>query len=438
MKYNYKPSLKELRFSLKYRSKEYFLENILHGVPYFVDPKRPKWERITWFFLTLASVIATAVIIVIIWHKFQTEPTITGLDIMTEHINIKFPQIFICFEWTQMNHSYLHQDELHLYEQLYNWYKRKNIDFETFPFYTKKTNFRSTFETMAPNCDDVISNCAYRGNKQLCSNLFTKVLNSAGACCKLNHLEHLKATDVAMSLQFETRSSSYPWRLYLKQHIDSSPKPDERPIVTAYFPVEIEFITDITYTTPDIRYLTLHQRECYYKYEGVSTNDCEINCFMEKLFSRCNCLPWFSLYADRPKCSLLKYPCLYNSSIDIDECDCWLPCNHTSYSVRGIQKSNSNVNRVILKNWPAALYKREMRFGYMDLLVSFGGVASLFLGYSILTTVELGYYFSLRTYCGAVIQASRKKYNIKTIHIVGKLPSKVDTNVHPGYYQYLD
>lgn len=45
MKYKYNVSLKELRNSLKYRSREYLLQNSLHGIPYFVDTARPKWER---------------------------------------------------------------------------------------------------------------------------------------------------------------------------------------------------------------------------------------------------------------------------------------------------------------------------------------------------------------------------------------------------------
>lgn len=431
--------MRDLRFSIKYRSKEYLLENTLPGVPYFVDPTRPKWERITWFLLTVASIIATVVTIVIIWDKFQTEPTITGLDTMTEHINIDFPQIFLCFDWAQLNHSRLQKDEMYVYEQLYNWFWGKSIDLEMFErIFEHRNNMRRTFKMMAPNCNDIISNCAFRGTKEPCSKLFTNVIVSVGACCKFTILEPLKNADFPWNLQFETASSSFPWRLYLTQNIDLSPKPDERPLVKAYFPIDIEFVVEITYTTPDIRYLTLRQRECYYKQEGVSFNDCEINCLIEHLLTRCNCLPWFLSFTDKTECSLEKYSCLNDSSIDMNQCNCWLSCDHTSYCVKEILKSPKNVNQIMLKHWPSAFYKREMRFGYMDLLVSFGGIASLFLGYSLLVTVEMGYYFSLRTYCGAVIQSSRKRYNIITVHVVEKLPRKVGTDVHPEYYQYLD
>lgn len=49
--------------------------------------------------------------------------------------------------------------------------------------------------------------------------------------------------------------------------------------------------------------------------------------------------------------------------------------------------------------WPIIRYKREVLFGWVDLLVSFGGIAGLFLGFSLLSGVEVIYYFTLRTCC---------------------------------------
>ncbi|CAK9829736.1 Sodium channel protein Nach (Fragment) [Anthophora retusa] len=437
MKYKYKPMLRELRSSLKSRSREYFLENNLHGVPYFVDSTRPKWERITWFLLTALSLVAIVAIIVTFLNKFQTEPTITGLDIITEHIGIEFPQMFVCFDWSHLNHSHIHDDETHVYEQLYNWTLGKDIDLTSFnPIYKSKNNFRRIFESMRPDCDYLIKDCMYRGTNISCSQLFTKVLTSVGACCRSSKLEFLNVMDTSRNLEFKTANSNFPLSLYFTQHSNSNLIPGERPAIKIHFPVDIEFIVEITYTTSDIRYLLLRQRKCYYNQEGVSLNDCEINCLRDKLFAHCKCLPWFLSFVDKTECTLSKYSCLNNVNIDMTHCNCWLSCDHTSYSIKGAKKSLKNVTRVMLRNWPTALYRREMRFGYLDLLVSFGGIASLFLGFSLLSSIEFGYYFTLRTYCGAVVQSSRKQYNIITVHVVEKLPNKVDTNLK--YYQYID
>lgn len=48
---------------------------------------------------------------------------------------------------------------------------------------------------------------------------------------------------------------------------------------------------------------------------------------------------------------------------------------------------------------PMVRYKREVIFGWVDLLVAFGGIAGLFLGFSLLSGVEILYYFTIRACC---------------------------------------
>lgn len=64
----------------------------------------------------------------------------------------------------------------------------------------------------------------------------------------------------------------------------------------------------------------------------------------------------------------------------------------------GGQTDESYVNIEYL-TWPIIRYKREVLFGWVDLLVSFGGIAGLFLGFSLLSGVEIVYYFTMRTCC---------------------------------------
>lgn len=49
--------------------------------------------------------------------------------------------------------------------------------------------------------------------------------------------------------------------------------------------------------------------------------------------------------------------------------------------------------------WPVIRYKREVLFGWVDLVVAFGGIAGLFLGFSLLSLVEIVYYFTFRAGC---------------------------------------
>lgn len=62
----------------------------------------------------------------------------------------------------------------------------------------------------------------------------------------------------------------------------------------------------------------------------------------------------------------------------------------------GTEKSYVNIEYL---TWPIIRYKREVLFGWVDLLVSFGGIAGLFLGFSLLSGVEIIYYFTMRACC---------------------------------------
>lgn len=64
----------------------------------------------------------------------------------------------------------------------------------------------------------------------------------------------------------------------------------------------------------------------------------------------------------------------------------------------GATIENERINIEFL-TWPIIRYKREVLFGWVDLLVSFGGIAGLFLGFSLLSGIEIIYYFTVRAGC---------------------------------------
>lgn len=71
-------SIHLLSKSFLYEIREFFNNSTLHGVRYIAESNRPFVERLMWFCLTATGFIAASVIIVDLWEKFQTNPTITG------------------------------------------------------------------------------------------------------------------------------------------------------------------------------------------------------------------------------------------------------------------------------------------------------------------------------------------------------------------------
>lgn len=53
--------------------------------------------RFIWFVCVSVGTIATMVIIVGLWEKFQTNPTITGLDTDFHDWDVPFPAVTLCW-----------------------------------------------------------------------------------------------------------------------------------------------------------------------------------------------------------------------------------------------------------------------------------------------------------------------------------------------------
>lgn len=84
--------------SLLYQTKEFFENSTLHGVRYIAEEGRPFFERFMWFSFVATGAVAAIVIIFSLWEKFQTNPTITGLDTDFHNQEVIFPTVMVCPE----------------------------------------------------------------------------------------------------------------------------------------------------------------------------------------------------------------------------------------------------------------------------------------------------------------------------------------------------
>nr|XP_023024351.1 uncharacterized protein LOC111512461 [Leptinotarsa decemlineata] len=85
-----------LKTSWSVQGKLFFEHSTLHGVRYIAENGRPFIERFMWFACVAVGTIATTVIIFNLWEKFQTNPTITGLDTDFHNWDVSFPGITVC------------------------------------------------------------------------------------------------------------------------------------------------------------------------------------------------------------------------------------------------------------------------------------------------------------------------------------------------------
>lgn len=204
----------------------------------------------------------------------------------------------------------------------------------------------------------------------------------------------------------------------------------EQPTLDLINGSSISFNAVTTMTNKDVRLLSVNQRQCTFDDESVSYSHCERNCFINKIRSICHCLPWFLAPSPEEECKPVEYSCLIRARkmfLTLD-CNCFLPCDHTAYNVHIIERKPHKQIIINFKPWPHLLYKRKISFGWVDLAASFGGIAGFFLGFSVLTSFELWYYFTLRTYCGVVLSAPKKGISIAVKEAPKKLLKKKGKN----------
>ncbi|XP_050540284.1 pickpocket protein 11-like [Daktulosphaira vitifoliae] len=176
------------------------------------------------------------------------------------------------------------------------------------------------------------------------------------------------------------------------------------------------------YSTSDIISLKPKQRGCRYTYESelktspiYTYNLCRNECRMEQAKRLCGCVPFF--YRPDPSfkiCDVKGMHCLdeyedylvklRNTSDDNKKvfCGCLPPCDDVSYIVEGENTIQwflgTNLKWGLIK-FPKMRLKRNLLFGFTDVLVSIGGAAGLFFGCSVLSFLEIIYFLTLQLFC---------------------------------------
>ncbi|KAG8323118.1 hypothetical protein J6590_009763 [Homalodisca vitripennis] len=169
-------------------------------------------------------------------------------------------------------------------------------------------------------------------------------------------------------------------------------------------------------SAPEIRDLTIAQRKCRFPEESnlalspvYSYNLCRMECRMKLANKLCGCVPYFYKPSDDYKiCDIKGMMCLTEHSEvlikllkgeDKIECHCLPPCDDVNFvtETENIMDWTLGTNlKWGLVKYPRERLRRDVLFGIADVLVAMGGTAGLFFGCSVLSLVEIFYFFSLR------------------------------------------
>uniref|UniRef100_A0A182WSG5 Pickpocket n=1 Tax=Anopheles quadriannulatus TaxID=34691 RepID=A0A182WSG5_ANOQN len=242
--------------------------------------------------------------------------------------------------------------------------------------------------------------------------------------------------------------------------------PSETPKITdyaQYIPVGTENRIIITPKINDaadqIRKVAQAQRQCVFAseanlsyYSVYSRNNCELECEAKLILENCGCVLYYlpKLYEDTKICSRANARCYeqIRSSIAFTantsiSCSCLPGCFEISYvpdlTTAELQVGRFGIRETLLDNVKDEVYAKENLalvyifvkdtyyrsftkgelVGFTDFLSNVGGLLGLFLGFSIISLIEVIYFVTLRPYCAKRKQQriNRKEQNVEANHL---------------------
>lgn len=175
------------------------------------------------------------------------------------------------------------------------------------------------------------------------------------------------------------------------------------------------YLTALTiYSSDRTRHLNVNQRKCRFFDESDLRHSptysyvlCRIECRITLAKKLCGCLPHFYRRLSNEKvCDVSGLHCLANHKERLialkHECECYPNCEDVNYIVDNLDTRQWFLGSNLqwgLKEYPRMRLKRDVLFGFSDVLVYIGGMAGLFLGCSVLSFIEIIYFFTLRLFC---------------------------------------
>ncbi|XP_017083076.1 pickpocket protein 19 isoform X2 [Drosophila eugracilis] len=178
--------------------------------------------------------------------------------------------------------------------------------------------------------------------------------------------------------------------------------------------------------------------------------NCRSRCHQEHVLERCNCSPSiFFPVSDKDNFTLCKasdFKCLYDNRLTFSIerhpeekeyvknvfkesmiCDCLTSCTQLIFervfttttldnNETDTESGTMRIDIFYQSGW-FIQYQTNMRYTFVELLASFGGIIGLFLGASLLSAFELAYYFSIGLYLYILNKRKAKKRESRILTI---------------------
>ncbi|XP_030377204.1 pickpocket protein 19 [Scaptodrosophila lebanonensis] len=350
-------------------------------------------------------------------------------------------------------------------------------------------NFSLVVDFMTWRCDELLTNCVWRHTNYNCCEIFSKRRSKHGLCWAFNSLETAEGKRMQLldpMWPWHTGSagpmSALTIRVLIHPEKHWPGRKNEKGIsvmvtepnvwhknpflIPAYTQTMLELEPIIYFYDNDTRGVSSDQRECVFENERHSRDfkslegyiymieNCQSECHQEYLVRYCNCtMDLFFPPGKYRSCRAQDLPCLgehnnifryshqpgeerfVHSYHDGMVCKCFRNCYSLNY-ICDVRPSflppevYGNVSYVDVdahyRFETLMVYRTSLVIGWVDLIVSFGGIAGLFLGCSLISGMELAYFLCIEVPAFA-LQGLRLKWRARRVNNQATMSPSIPT-----------
>ncbi|XP_074034427.1 sodium channel protein Nach isoform X1 [Leptinotarsa decemlineata] len=297
----------------------------------------------------------------------------------------------------------------------------------------KSMNFTEKVEKYRKKCNRVVSACKWNDIDFNCCDEILPLETEYGFCYSLNSLHTKKPNGQKMDLTMNRKTG--PGELWLRTNedirvffhapedvpfINSDPDQRKDVMLGEVFNISVNVI-EIS-NDENVYNIPVYKRGCKFPWENeelvvhdhYSYSTCVVQCHAENHIELCNCTHHLMPKYNRIKyCDMEGLKCLTDNFETVNRlhakgtgldkpglvCDCLPSCVEPEYKVvsdtKVLKTAQSEIN-IRMQSLPNSRFKRIVIRTTLDLVVSIGGTAGLFIGASLLSGIETIYLLCLR------------------------------------------
>nr|XP_018905921.1 PREDICTED: sodium channel protein Nach-like [Bemisia tabaci] len=392
------------------------------------------------------------------WDSFQNNAISFVVETNSLNWDTNFPAVSVC---ETENPSGVSSYASRVYGSQYDFTLDEVLKeiayFSGVTYYTKQycskndsncpqNNFKDITVAIRSSCEDIFFECRWNNKPFNCCREFIPVETELGTCFIINSDHGLSARkDTKGALRLISNREKGAGRLLIALKQKAQVYTHTRADVPFYNAdasnvfilqnpqthMDFSIILKETVNDDEVASVSIKQRKCRFAEENrltvsdrYSFSACIINCRRNKQLELCNCTSHLIPKSkSSEQCDLDGLLCLNNNYLQLSlkksqgslqgGNDCYCEPNCDDIELQRIDGEITTIAEPLysmelkLAYLPSERFRRNVVRRQIDLVVSMGGAVSLFVGASLLSTVEIIYYFTIRQLGSCWLQYTR-------------------------------